>query len=193
VLIAMCLLCAGISREGRITPHAGIAAGPAALVSVPGRAHDGGMSWVEEALPLPAARPVDGDEPLEAAIHALAALAAGIAAVQLMLAVVLGEPIAAAFFIAALLATGACAFVGEGSARRRVAFVAGGSATVLVWLAVLPQAPAHSIVVVLGMAGVSAAVTRHLLTEGSDRRPGVRPTASIAGWTDDDVEGELAT
>jgi hypothetical protein len=43
------------------------------------------------------------------------------------------------------------------------------------------------------MAGVSGAVTRHLLTEGSDRRPGVRPTASIAGWIDDDVEGELAT
>lgn len=169
-----------------------MAAGPAALVSVPGRAHDGGMSWVDEALPLPAARPVDGDEALEAAIHALAALAAGIAAVQLMLAVVLGEPMAAAFFIAALLATGACAFVGDHSARRRVAFVAGGSATVLVWLAVLPQAPAHSVVVVLAMAAASAAATRHLLSEGAGRRADVLPAPSVTGWIDDDVEGELA-
>jgi len=66
------------------------------------------VSWIDDALPLPAARPVDGEEALEAAIHALAALAAGIAAMQLLTALVFGHALAAAFFGAALFATVAC-------------------------------------------------------------------------------------
>lgn len=151
------------------------------------------MSWVDEALPLPAARPVDGDEALEAAIHALAALAAGIAAVQLMSAVVFHDVVPAVFFAAALLATGACAFVGERSPLRRGAFSVGGSATAIVWLTMLPQAEGKTMLVVLGMAALSAALTRLWLVGTGPARADTyaRPPAPV-GWIDDDLEGLLA-
>jgi len=154
------------------------------------------MSWIDEALPLPAARPVDGDEALEATIHALAALAAGIASTQLLMAVVMGEGLAAAFYGAALVATGACAFVSDRSALRRVAFAVGGCATVLVWLAVLPQASGQPIAVVLLMAGVSAAVTRQWVGGPERRSPATDEVAEhvvpLVGWIEDDREGLLA-
>jgi hypothetical protein len=159
------------------------------------RAHHGDVSWVDEALPLPPARPVEADEALEAAIHALAALGAGIAAIQLMSAVVFGDVLPAVVFAGALVATGACAFAGEGTSFRRAAFVLGGSATVLVWLTVLPQAEGQSALVVLGMAAGSAALTRRWLAgTGPRARPaydGPR-AAPPDGWIEDDLEDVLA-
>ncbi len=155
------------------------------------------MSWVDEALPLPAARPVEADEALEAAIHALAALAAGIAAIQLMSAIVFRDVLPAAFFVAALVATGACAFVGERTSFRRTAFVLGGSATALVWLTVLPQADGQSALVVLGMAAVSAALTRSWLARmavPASARLGGTPVGPVpAGWIEDDREEMLSS
>lgn len=153
------------------------------------------MAWIDDALPLPAARPLEGEEALEALLHALAALAAGIAAMQAFMAFVVGQSLPAAFFTAAFVATGACAFVGDRSRARRTAFLAGGSASVLVWLAVLPQAQGQTMAVVLAMAGVSAAVTRRLLA-GDEPRSGQLAAgpvaAAAAGWIDDDSEGTLA-
>jgi len=154
------------------------------------------MAWIDDALPLPAARPLEGEEALEAATHALAALAAGIAAMQAFLAVVAGEALPAAFFAAALAATAACAFVPDGSRARRAAFLAGGSASVLVWLAVLPHASGPTMAVVLGMAGVSAVVTRQLLVgepeSSEDVGGGMAPAAEPpVGWIEDDREGVL--
>ena len=159
------------------------------------RAHDGGVSWVDEALPLPAARPVEADEALEAAIHALAALAAGIAAIQLMSAVVFRDVLQAAFFATALVATGACAFVGERASYRRGAFLLGGAGTALVWLTVLPQAEGQSALVVLGMAAVSAALTRQWLAAVAPapvRIPDARRVSPADGWIEDDREDVLA-
>lgn len=152
------------------------------------------MSWIDDSLPLPAARPVDGEEALEAAIHALAALAAGMAAMQLLSALVFGQILAAAFFAAALVATGACAFVSDRSALRRAAFLTGGCATVFVWLSMLPQAPGQPMVVVFAMAGVSAAVTRQFLIGDEDPSRGAvatNPSAPRVGWIEDDRDGML--
>ena len=152
------------------------------------------MSWVDEALPLPAARPVEADEALEAAIHALAALAAGIAAIQLMSAVVFHDLLPAMFFTAALTATGACAFVGERSSLRRAAFLVGGAASAVVWLTVLPQAEGHSALVVVLMAALSCAATRHWLGSTISRADAARVTAGSgdAAWIEDDREEPLA-
>lgn len=153
------------------------------------------MSWVDDALPLPAARPVEADEVLEAAIHALAALAAGIAAVQLMSAAVFGELLPAAFYAATLVATGACAFVGEATPFRRGAYLLGGSATALVWLTVLPQAQGQSALVVLGMAAISAALTRRWLSRDAPlagRAPEATRVEPAAGWIEEDREDVLA-
>ncbi|MEP7082719.1 MAG: hypothetical protein ABI841_07055, partial [Chloroflexota bacterium] len=154
------------------------------------------MAWIDDGLPLPAARLIEGEEALEAALHALAALAAGIAAMQTFVALVVGDSLSAAFFTAALLATAACAFVSDGSRVRRAAFIAGGGATVLVWLAVLPQTQGQPMAVAVAMAGVSAVVTRRLLV--GDREPpreARRSDEAIArpvGWIEDDCEGTLA-
>lgn len=155
------------------------------------------MAWIDDALPLPAARPIEGEEALEAATHALAALAAGIAAMQVFMAIVVGDALPAAFFAAAMVATGACAFVSDGSRLRRAAFLAGGCATVLVWLALLPQASGLQAAVIISMAGVSAAVTRRLLVgdaESADEggRASAPAVASPVGWIEDDREGVLA-
>ena len=154
------------------------------------------MAWIDDALPLPAARPLEGEEALEAALHALAALAAGIAAMQAFMAFVVGESLPAAFFTAALLATGACAFVSDRSRARRAAFLIGGSASVLVWLAVLPQAPGQTMAVVLLMAGISAFITRRVLVgDGEPREMAATPDAIAAapvGWIEDDSEGTLS-
>ena len=154
------------------------------------------MAWIDDALPLPAARPLEGEEALEAALHALAALAAGIAGLQAFMALVVGAPFAAAFYTAALLATGAGAFVSDRSPVRRAAFLAGGSSSVLVWLAVLPQAQGDTMVVVLVMAGLSAFVTRRMLVgDGQRQPPWVKPPAAASGtmgWIEDDREGSLA-
>ncbi|MGZ8512559.1 MAG: hypothetical protein ACXWWL_03890 [Candidatus Limnocylindria bacterium] len=154
------------------------------------------MAWIDDALPLPAARPLEGEEALEAALHALAALAAGIAALQAFMAFVVGASLPAAFYTAALLATGACAFVSDRSRVRRAAFLAGGSASVLVWLAVLPQAQGQTMVVVLAMAGASAFITRRMLFGDGERQPSaVQPYAAPSGtmgWIEDDREGTLA-
>lgn len=154
------------------------------------------MSWIDDSLPLPAARPVDGQEAVEAVIHALAALAAGMAATQLLTAFVFGQLLAAVFFAAALLATGACAFVSEGSGLRRPAFLVGGCATVLVWLSILPQAPGQPTIVVFAMAGVSAAVTRQLLiSDDGQPRAAVATNLALrpAGWIEDDRLNTLGT
>jgi hypothetical protein len=139
---------------------------------------------------------VEADEALEAAIHALAALAAGIAAIQLMSAVVFRDVLPAAFFAAALVATGACAFVGESTSFRRTAFLLGGSATATVWLTVLPQADGQSAVVVLGMAAVSAALTRAWLARmavpASARVDDSSPGVASVGWIEDDREEMLS-
>ena len=153
------------------------------------------MSWVDEALPLPSARPVEADEALEAAIHAFAALAAGIAAIQLMSSVVFRDLVPAAVFAALLAATGACAFVGDASSSRRAAFATGGSATVIVWLTVLPQAHGQTALVVLAMAAVSAVLTRQWLSRGAPI-----PSAELAaaasepllGWIEDDADDGVA-
>lgn len=155
------------------------------------------MAWIDDALPLPAARPLEREEALEAATHALAALAAGIAAMQAFMAIVLGETLPAAFFAAALAATAACAFVSDGSRLRRAAYLAGGCAMVAVWLAVLPQAPGPSMAVVLAMAAVSAAVTRRLLVGDGEsfEDPGEGIASHVdppVGWIEDDREGVLA-
>lgn len=155
------------------------------------------MAWIDDALPLPTARPIEGEEALEAANHALAALAAGIAAMQAFMGIVAGEVLPAAFFGAAIVATGACAFVTDGSRLRRAAFLAGGSASVLVWLAVLPHASGPTMAVVLAMAGISAAVTRRLLIgdaeSSEDAARGSAPADEPpAGWIEDDREGVLA-
>ena len=153
------------------------------------------MAWIDDALPLPAARPLEGEEALEAALHALAALAAGIAAMQAFMAFVVGESLPAAFFTAALLATGACAFVGDRSRARRTAFVTGGTTSVLVWLAVLPQAQGQTMAVVLVMAGISAFITRRVLVgEGETRQRALTHNginAPASGWIEDDREGSL--
>lgn len=153
------------------------------------------MVWIDDALPLPAARPLEGEEALEAALHALAALAAGIAALQAFMAFVVGAPIPAAFYTAALLATGACAFVSDRSRVRGAAFLAGGSASVLVWLAVLPQAQGHTMVIVLAMAGLSAFVTRRMLVGDGEGQPSAAqlyaaPSGTM-GWIEDDREGSV--
>jgi hypothetical protein len=155
------------------------------------------MAWIDDALPLPAARPVEGDEALDAAIHAFAALAAGIAAMQAFVALVAGDSLRAAIFTAALVATGACAFVGDGSRLRRVAFLVGGPAMVLVWLAVLPQASGPAMGGALAMAGVSAALTRRLLLGagdpgGASRAVDSRRDAPL-GWIEGDSEGTLGS
>jgi hypothetical protein len=153
------------------------------------------MAWIDDALPMPAARPLEGEEALEAAAHALAALAAGIAAMQAFMAIVVGDSVPAAFFAAALAATAACAFVSDESRLRRAAYLAGGCATVAVWLAVLPQASGHTMAVAIAMAGVSALVTRRLLAGEAEV---AAPTASASlvgppvGWIEEDSEGELA-
>ena len=152
------------------------------------------MAWIDDALPLPAARPLEGEEALEAALHALTALAAGIAAMQAFMAIVVGESLTAAFFLAALVATGASAFVSDRSRSRRAAFVTGGSASVVVWLAVLPQAQGDTMAVVLVMAGISAFVTRRVLVgEGEPRERAATPDVSVpaVGWIEDDREGSL--
>jgi len=154
------------------------------------------MAWMNDALPLPTARPIEG-EALEAANHALAALAAGIATMHAFMAIVAGEALPAAFFAAAMVATGACAFVSDGSRARRVALLAGGCASVLVWLAVLPHASGPTMAVVLAMAGISAVVTRRLLVgdaESSEDAGRGSPPADDppAGWIEDDREGVLA-
>ncbi len=153
------------------------------------------MAWIDDALPLPAARPLEGEEALEAALHALAALAAGIAAMQAFMAIVAGDSLPAAFFSLALVATGACAFVGDRNPARRTAFVTGGGASVLVWLAVLPQAPGQTMAVVLVMAGISAFITRRVLVgEGEPRDTAATPYAIAAapvGWIEDDREEML--
>ncbi len=138
---------------------------------------------------------MEADEALEAAIHAFAALAAGIAAIQLMSAVVFRELLPAGFFAAALVATGACAFVGERTSFRRGAFLLGGSATALVWLTMLPQADGQSALVVLGMAAGSAALTRQWLARGAPPRVTVseaRAAQPAGGWIEDDREDVLA-
>ena len=154
------------------------------------------MGWIDDALPVPAARPLEGEEALEAALHALAALAAGIAALQAFMAFVVGAPLPAAFYTAALLATGACAFVSDRSRVRREAFLAGGSASVLVWLAVLPQAQGQTMVIALAMAGLSAFVTRRMLVGDGERQPSAAPLyaapSGTMGWIEDDREGWVA-
>ena len=155
------------------------------------------MAWIDDALPMPAARPLEGEEALEAAAHALAALAAGIAAMQAFMAIVVGEAIPATFFAAALAATAACAFVSDVSRLRRAAYLVGGCATVAVWLAVLPQASGHTMAVVIAMAGVSALVTRRLLVGDAESStpPVARGPAAVeppVGWIEDDDEGVLA-
>jgi hypothetical protein len=153
------------------------------------------MAWMDDALPMPAA-PLEGEEALEAAAHALAALAAGIAAMQAFMAIVVGHALPATFFAATLVATAACAFVSDGSRLRRAAYLAGGCASVAVWLAVLPQASGYTMAVALAMAGVSAAVTRRLLT-GDGESPeeadgGIPPHVDPpVGWIEDDREGAL--
>lgn len=144
--------------------------------------------------PLPAPRPLEGEEALETAAHALAALAAGIAAMQLLIAIVMGNALLAAFFAAALLATGSCAFVGEGRPWRRASFLAGGCASVIVWLSVLPGAAGSTAAVVIGMAGLSAVITRQLLadeTEPSRDVTVVSAKTAPVGWIEDDLEGSL--
>ena len=154
------------------------------------------MAWIDDALPMPAARPLEGEEALEAAAHALAALAAGIAAMQAFMAIVVGEALPAMFFAAALSATAACAFVSDGSRLRRAAYLAGGCATVAVWLAVLPQASGHTMAVVIAMAGLSALVTRRLLIGDAESSDAPVPPPAIdveprVGWIEDDREGAL--
>jgi hypothetical protein len=154
------------------------------------------MAWIDDALPLPAARPLEGEEALEASLHALAALAAGIAALQAFMAFVVGAPLPAALYTGALLATGACAFVSDRSRLRRGAFLVGGSGSVLVWLAVLPQAQGQTMVVVLVMAGLSAFVTRRMLAGDRERQPpaahAFAPPTEAEGWIEDDREEALA-
>jgi hypothetical protein len=156
------------------------------------------MSWLDDSLPLPGARPVEGEEVLEVAIHALAALAAGIAAMQVLMAAVLGEAVPTAFFSALLVATGACAFVGDGSRRRRAVYLAGGSAAALVWLTLLFDASDPPVAVVLFMAGIAAAITRQLVVrDARERRDpiqvGIGSTPSFdATWIEEDREGRLA-
>ena len=154
------------------------------------------MAWIDDALPLPAARPLEGEEAVEAALHALAALAAGIAAMQAFMAILVGDSLQTAFFTAALVATGACAFVSDRSGVRRPAFLIGGSASVIVWLAVLPQAQGQTMAVVLAMAGISAFITRRVLVgEGEPREvtPATSPVpvAPAVGWIEDDREEML--
>lgn len=154
------------------------------------------MTWVDDALPLPAARPIEGEEALEAAIHALAALAAGIAAMQAFMALVAGDSLSAGLFGATLVATGACAFVSHASRLRRSAYLVGGPAMVLVWLAVLPQASGLTMGVAFGMACLSAALTRRLLLGAPEAayasHPDTRSSDGPVGWIEDDSEGTLA-
>jgi hypothetical protein len=155
------------------------------------------MAWIDDALPMPAARSLEGEEALEAAAHALAALAAGIAAMQAFMAIIVGHALPATFFAATLAATAACAFVSDGSRLRRAAYLAGGCASVVVWLAVLPQASGYTMAVALAMAGVSALVTRRLLVGDaeSSEEPASAPASEIespVGWIEDDREGVLA-
>ena len=157
------------------------------------------MSWVDDSLPLPTARPVEGEEALEAAIHALAALATGIAAMQLLTAVVLGQAFSTLVFSTLLVATAACAFVDDRSRLRRAAYLVGGIAATLVWLTLLSHASGQGVAVVLVMAGIAAAITRQLVARGApdsrDRRgyeAADLMAASSPAWIEDDREGRLA-
>ena len=153
------------------------------------------ISWIDDSLPLPAARPLEGGEALEATAHAFAALAAGIAAMQLLMAVVLGDTLAASFFAVLLVATGWSAFVADGSRWRRAAYLAGGSASVLVWLTMVPAATGAAMAVACAMAVISAVITRQLLVDGTEPDEAPSPhsgrNAAPVGWIEDDREGIL--
>ena len=153
------------------------------------------MGPFDDVLPLPAPRPIEADDALVATIHALAALAAGIAAMQLLSAVALGNVVLAAFFASILAATAACAFASDERGLRGWACLAGGGASILVWLSLAAQASGAATLVAGGMVAASVAVTRAVVgtrdlgsvTDGVAPRLG-EPSA----WITDDREGMLA-
>ena len=153
------------------------------------------MGSLDDILPLPAPRPIDADDALAATIHALAAVAAGVAAMQLLSAVALGDHVSAAFHAVVLAGSGTCAFMPEDLRLRRGAFLAGGAASVLVWLSVAAEATVAATVVAALMVGASLAATRAVLAS-SRSDPGwvaaLGDPASPAAWITDDREGRLA-
>jgi hypothetical protein len=149
------------------------------------------MAWIDDALPLPAARPVEGDDALEATIHALTALAAGMASIQLLNAVAFGDLVPAAFFAAALIATGTCAFVGEERSIRRRAYLFGGLASASVWLAVLPLATGAQLAVAAGMAAGSLLLTRQIVRVERATAGGDAARDQRVAWITEDREGSL--
>ena len=148
-------------------------------------------------LPSETAPPADDEEPLEVAWRVLGAFAVGIAIMQLLAALAAGETLPAFLWAIALGATVAGTAAWRGSSPRGPLGVIGGSATVLVWLGLAIQASPQPMLVALGMAGLSAVMTRHLIAVDTGQTSATTdvPNGSGSGrsraWIEDDREGFL--
>lgn len=158
------------------------------------------MSSLEDRLPLAAVLSMEEDEPFDAGLRALSALAAGVAVMQLMVAAAHDQLVPAAFWAATVAVTAACVLAWPLSDRHRWLRVGAGSCSVVVWLALALQAPVAAMPVALAMAALSGAMARHLVTgggpvEGPHPEVAERDDPSEAGepraWIDDDLEGFL--
>jgi hypothetical protein len=146
------------------------------------------MAWIDDALPMPPARPIEADEALDAAASALVAVTASVAAMQLFIAFVLERPAETALYVVAVVATGIAGFVPVESRRRRAALAASGWASAIVWLAMVPLVrDGMTLGTVVGLAAASAMLSRRLSASDPRDAAAAPPDDSdpTHGWIED--------
>lgn len=159
------------------------------------------MHWIDDGLPMPAARPIDRDEALDACAGVLIALSGAIAGTQAFMAFALDRPVEVAVHVALLLPMATQAAVPVRSRARGRLQLASGWCAAAVWLVLIPAGDPSAAPIAMAMAAVTVLVVR-ALTGGRPAGRGSWPQTSdalVAGspapagnsWIEDDVEGVL--